>query len=225
VASAPTLCRLKKWAGRATAKRLHEVLVDQLIASLKSAPEELVLDFDAADNPPHGQQEGRFFNGYYDCYCYLSLHEFCGQQLPCAYLRPSRIDGARHAGAIPEPPRVLRRLFSLRGLSHEQEVKQVFTRGTRRAVRMVQEHRGEYPSLWARHRIHRPQDRLRAQTLNEWVKRDQIDTGVREGITTSELQRLKELERENKELRKANEILKLASAFFAQAELDRRLKS
>jgi hypothetical protein len=100
VASAPTLCRLKKWAGRATAKRLHEVLVDQLIASLKSAPEELVLDFDAADNPPHGQQEGRFFNGYYDCYCYLSLHEFCGQQLPCAYLRPRRIDGARHAGAI-----------------------------------------------------------------------------------------------------------------------------
>ncbi len=51
------------------------------------------------------------------------------------------------------------------------------------------------------------------------------DSGVREGITTSELQRLKELERENKELRKANEILKLASAFFAQAELDRRLKS
>ena len=76
------------------------MLVDQLIASLKSAPEELVLDFDAPDNPPHGQQEGRFFNGYYDCYCYLSLHEFCGQQLPCAYLRPSRIDGARHAGAI-----------------------------------------------------------------------------------------------------------------------------
>jgi transposase len=63
------------------------------------------------------------------------------------------------------------------------------------------------------------------QTLNEWVKRDEIDTGVKEGITTSELQRLKELERENKELRKANEILKLASAFFAQAELDRRLKS
>ena len=54
-----------------------------------------------------------------------------------------------------------------------------------------------------------------AQTLNEWVKRDQIDTGVRDGISTSELQRLKELERENKELRKANELLKLASAFFA----------
>ena len=63
------------------------------------------------------------------------------------------------------------------------------------------------------------------QTLNEWVKRDEIDSGARAGVTTTDLQRLKELERENKELRKANEILKLASAFFAQAEPGRRLKS
>lgn len=63
------------------------------------------------------------------------------------------------------------------------------------------------------------------QTLNEWVKREQIDTGARDSATTIEMQRLKDLERENKELRKANEILKLARAFFAQAELDRRLKS
>lgn len=63
------------------------------------------------------------------------------------------------------------------------------------------------------------------QTLNEWIKRDEADSGVREGVTTSEAQRMKELEREVKELRRANEIMKLASAFFAQAELDRRLKS
>ena len=63
------------------------------------------------------------------------------------------------------------------------------------------------------------------QTLNVWVKCDQIETGVRDGITTSELQHLKELERENKELRKANEVLNLASDFFAQAEQGRRLKS
>jgi hypothetical protein len=69
-------------------------LVDQFIASFKKAPHELVLDFDATDNPLHGQQEGRFFHGYYDCYCYLPLYVFCGQQLLCAYLRPSRIDGA-----------------------------------------------------------------------------------------------------------------------------------
>jgi hypothetical protein len=100
VASAPTLCRMEKWADRATAWRLHEVLVDQFIASFKSAPEELVLDFDATDNPLHGQQEGRFFHGYYDCYCYLPLYVFCGQQLLCAYLRPSRIDGAKHAAGI-----------------------------------------------------------------------------------------------------------------------------
>ena len=100
IASAPTLCRLEKWADKATAWRLHEVLVEQFIASFKSAPEELVLDFDATDNPLYGQQEGKFFHGYYDSYCYLPLYVFCGQQLLCAYLRPSRIDGAKHAAAI-----------------------------------------------------------------------------------------------------------------------------
>ena len=62
------------------------------------------------------------------------------------------------------------------------------------------------------------------QMLNEWVKRVEVHTGVRDGVTTVEAQRVKELEREVKELRRANEILKLASAFFAQAELDRKLK-
>ena len=100
IASAPTLCRLEKWADKATAWRLHEVLVEQFIASFKTAPAELVLDFDATDNPLYGQQEGRFFHGYYDSYCYLPLYVFCGQQLLCAYLRPSRIDGAKHATAI-----------------------------------------------------------------------------------------------------------------------------
>ena len=94
-----------------------------------------------------------------------------------------------------------------------------------RAVRMVQEHRGEYPSQWAAIESIAPKIGCVPQTLHEWIKRHEIDSGARDGITTSELQRLKELERENKALRKANEILKLASAFFAQAELDRRLKS
>jgi transposase-like protein len=90
---------------------------------------------------------------------------------------------------------------------------------------MVLEHRGQYPSLWAAIESIAPKIGCVPQTLNEWVKRHQIDTGAKDGVTTSDLQRLKELERKNKELRKANEILKLASAFFAQAELDRRLKS
>lgn len=63
------------------------------------------------------------------------------------------------------------------------------------------------------------------QTLHDWVRKHEVDTGLRDGVTTEERERLKALEREVKELRKANEILKLASAFFAQAELDRRLKS
>jgi hypothetical protein len=100
VASAPTLCRLEKWADRATAVRLHRLLIEQFVASFKTAPEELVLDFDATDNPLHGQQEQRFFHGYYDSYCYLPLYVFCGQQLLCAYLRPSRIDAAQHTAAI-----------------------------------------------------------------------------------------------------------------------------
>jgi len=94
-----------------------------------------------------------------------------------------------------------------------------------RAVRMVQEHRGEYPSLWTAVESIAPKIGCVPQTLLSWVRRHEIDTGVREGVTTAEAQRMKELEREVKELRRANEILKLASAFFAQAELDRRLKS
>jgi transposase len=94
-----------------------------------------------------------------------------------------------------------------------------------RAVRMVQEHRGEYPSLWAAIESIAPKIGCVPQTLHEWVKREEVDAGQRDGLTTSERERLKQLERENKELRRANEILKTASAFFAQAELDRRLKS
>jgi transposase len=93
-----------------------------------------------------------------------------------------------------------------------------------RAVRLVQEHRGEYPSLWAAIESIAPKIGCVPQTLNEWVKRDEVDTGARAGTTTVEYERVKALEREVKELRRANEILKLASAFFAQAELDRKLK-
>lgn len=94
-----------------------------------------------------------------------------------------------------------------------------------RAVRMVQEHRGEYPSLWSAVESIAPKIGCVPQTLLEWVKRVEVDAGARPGMTTTEMQRIKELERENKELRRANEILKTASAFFAQAELDRKLKS
>ena len=94
-----------------------------------------------------------------------------------------------------------------------------------RAVRLVQEHRGDYPSLWAAIESIAPKIGCVPQTLNEWVKQAEVNSGQRAGTTTSDAQRIKELEREVKELRRANDILKTASAFFAQAELDRRLKS
>jgi hypothetical protein len=75
-------------------------LVEQFIASFKRTPKRLILDFDATDDAVHGQQDGRFFHGYYDHYCFLPLYVFCGKQLLVSYLRPSKIDGAKHAWAI-----------------------------------------------------------------------------------------------------------------------------
>jgi hypothetical protein len=79
---------------------MAKALVEQFIASFKEAPECLVLDFDATDDPVHGHQEGRFFHGYYDSYCFLPLYVFCGEQLLVAYLRTADGDAARHSGAI-----------------------------------------------------------------------------------------------------------------------------
>jgi transposase-like protein len=96
----------------------------------------------------------------------------------------------------------------------------------RRVARHLAEHQpAAHLPLWAAVESIAPKIGCVPQTLLDWVKREEIDTGAREGVTTADAQRMKELERENKELRRANEILKLASAFFAQAELDRRLKS
>ncbi len=93
-----------------------------------------------------------------------------------------------------------------------------------RSVRMVFEQRGEHASQWAAIESIAPKIGYTSQTLLNWVRQHERDTGQRDGLTTVEHQRIKALEREVKELRRANEILKLASAFFAQAELDRRLK-
>lgn len=79
-----------------------------------------------------------------------------------------------------------------------------------RAVRMVLEHRGEYPSLWATIESIAPKIGCVPQTLNDWVRKHEVDTGTRDGVTSAERERVKELEREVKELRRANEILKLA---------------
>ena len=90
---------------------------------------------------------------------------------------------------------------------------------------MVQEHLNDYSSQWAAISSIAPKIGCVPETLREWVRKHEVDAGLRDGVTSEERDRIKALEREVKELRRANEILKLASAFFAQAELDRRLKS
>ena len=91
-----------------------------------------------------------------------------------------------------------------------------------RAVRLVAEHRDQYTSEWAAITSIATKCGMTPETLRKWIRRAQVDSGARQGVTSDERERLRELERENRELRRANEILKAASAFFAR-ELDPRL--
>lgn len=100
LASPPTLCRLENRIDRQSLVKMVAVLVDRFIASFTQAPDQVILDFDATDDPVHGRQEGRFFHGYYDHYCFLPLYVFCGDQLLVPYLRTSNIDAAKHSWAI-----------------------------------------------------------------------------------------------------------------------------
>ena len=93
-----------------------------------------------------------------------------------------------------------------------------------RAVRLVLEHAGDYGSQWGAINSIAGKIGCTAETLRRWVRQAERDSGVRPGMTTDDRDRIRELERENRELRQANEILRKASAYFAQAELDRPLK-
>jgi hypothetical protein len=89
---------------------IKELLVDLFVEAHKRAPRQIVIDLDATDDPVHGEQEGRFFHGYYDCYCYLPLYIFCGRHLLASKLRPANIDGA--AGAVEELARIVAQIRS-----------------------------------------------------------------------------------------------------------------
>ncbi len=101
---APRIARRCRRAGAA----IETLFVDLFLEAHAKAPAQIILDVDATDDPLHGQQEGRFFHGYYDCYCYLPLYVFCGRHLLAAKLRRSNIDGA--AGAMEEVARIIGRI-------------------------------------------------------------------------------------------------------------------
>lgn len=100
LASSSTLSRFENSITRKTIAKINKIFVETFIASFKKAPRELILDFDPTDNPIHGHQENRYYNSYYESYCYLPLYVFCKEHLLVSYLRPCNIDGAKHAWAI-----------------------------------------------------------------------------------------------------------------------------
>ncbi len=122
LAGKSTLNRLELTAPDATAKSAYKkivltpesvdnLFVDVFLESYPKAPEEIILDVDATDDPLHGNQEGKFFHGYYKAYCYLPLYIFCGEHLLCARLRPASDDGA--AGTIDELERIVQRIWTV----------------------------------------------------------------------------------------------------------------
>lgn len=100
LAGSSTLCRFENAADRQLCMDISKAFVEVFIESFKKPPKEIILDFDATDDPVHGEQIGRFFHGYYKHYCFLPLYVFCGKHLLAAYLRPGNIDSAFGAWAI-----------------------------------------------------------------------------------------------------------------------------
>ncbi len=100
LASPSTLSRLENRIDEKTCFKLHEVLIDTFLDSFEVPPSEIILDYDATDDPTHGNQKKNYFNGFYDGYCFLPLYVFCGDQLLVSYLRPSSVGAAHHARPI-----------------------------------------------------------------------------------------------------------------------------
>jgi hypothetical protein len=100
LASPPTLCRLENRIDRKALVEMSKLFVERFLDAHDKPPKEIVLDFDVTDDPIHGQQDKRFYQGYYRHYCFLPLYVFCGGYLLCALLRPSDIDGAKYSRVV-----------------------------------------------------------------------------------------------------------------------------
>ena len=100
LASTSTISRFENRVDAKTCMKLSELLVNIFLESFDEPPEEIILDYDATDDPTHGDQEQRYFNGFYDGYCFLPLYVFCGDQLLVSYLRPSSVGAAHHARGV-----------------------------------------------------------------------------------------------------------------------------
>ncbi len=100
LASPATHCRFENRIGSQTIFKLHDVLVDTFLDSYDEPPQEIILDYDATDDTVHGNQDRRYFNGYYDSYCFLPLYVFCGDQILVSYLRPGSVGAAHHARPV-----------------------------------------------------------------------------------------------------------------------------
>lgn len=100
LASPATHSRFENRIDSKTIFKLHEILVDTFLDSYQQPPEEIILDYDATDDTVHGNQDRRYFNGFYDSYCFLPLYVFCGDQILVSYLRPSSVGAAHHAAGV-----------------------------------------------------------------------------------------------------------------------------
>ena len=144
---------------------------------------------------------------------------------PIQIIRSPRIDGRAQSAWIASEQRAGAEAQGKEPMSTSKNTAKKYSPEVReRAVRMVLEHQDQYESQWAAMASIAEKIGCTAESLRKWVRQAERDQGRKPGLTTDERERLKALERENKELRRANEILRKASAFFAQAELDRREK-
>ena len=172
---------------------IERLLVDVFLEAHEKAPKQIILDLDATDDPLHGEQEGRFFHAYYDCYCYLPLYVFCGRHLLAAKLRPSNIDGS--AGATEEIARIVKQIrsrwphvrillrgdsgFAREGLMSWCEMNRVdYLLGLARNPRLVGEIEAELAQAEAEARqTGKPARRFKDfsySTLNSWSRRRRV---------------------------------------------------